>query len=376
MAEYELWLTDDAGRRLLIFDKEAYFSYTRAVRGYGTLNVGIPLEIISKQINPVFRQDRRVDVYRSPGVGFPQLREGSYLLRKFRIYEREDGIRMIEFFGRSPIDLLRRRSIYDPTKSSRTLPIDDMMKQIVRDTMPFSTAPAGESFPQGEFFVELNTSLGPTISYSFLNQNVLDILQNLDAASVARNILSASDRKIYFHVNEINNFPPGGFGYAFRTVADRRGSDRTLGTIFSVENGNLKLPDYSEDYLDEQNYFRVVCADQSIAIATDPIAAGQSRWALSIHSQISSSSDTATEGQETAYKLLHNRLGQKTIYATFLDSPGSQFTPRSLYRVDWDLGDLLPVTVFGKGIQVEVVIVYVSVNEKGEENVFGRNSVQ
>jgi hypothetical protein len=49
-------------------------------------------------------------------------------------------------------------------------------------------------------------------------------------------------------------------------------------------------------------------------------------------------------------------------------------TPRSLYGIDWDMGDLLKVNYAGKQFEIEVINVYVSVNENGEEKITGRNA--
>jgi hypothetical protein len=49
--------------------------------------------------------------------------------------------------------------------------------------------------------------------------------------------------------------------------------------------------------------------------------------------------------------------------------------PRSLYGLDWDLGDLLPVFFAEKYFTAEVVVVHVSVNEDGEESIVGMNTV-
>ena len=63
-----------------------------------------------------------------------------------------------------------------------------------------------------------------------------------------------------------------------------------------------------------------------------------------------------------------------SLDAVFLNSPGSSNTPRSLYGIDWDMGDLLPASYAGKQFEVEVVNVYVSVDDMGNETITGRNA--
>jgi hypothetical protein len=44
--------------------------------------------------------------------------------------------------------------------------------------------------------------------------------------------------------------------------------------------------------------------------------------------------------------------------------------------LDWDLGDILPVEYAGKSFDVEVVVVYVGLNDQGKENITGMNEVE
>ena len=66
---------------------------------------------------------------------------------------------------------------------------------------------------------------------------------------------------------------------------------------------------------------------------------------------------------------------REELYVTFLNTPGGLHQPRSLYGVDWDLGDLVRVTYAGIQMEAEIVIVYVSYDENGEEEITGRNDV-
>jgi len=55
--------------------------------------------------------------------------------------------------------------------------------------------------------------------------------------------------------------------------------------------------------------------------------------------------------------------------------PIAQNTPESLYGIQWDLGDLLPVWYADKWFAVEVEVVYVAMDENGAENITGRTEV-
>ena len=364
-AAYEFWLTDDAGRKMFLLEDFAFASYSRSTRGYGTILFGMPLDSYLPQAPIIFQPDWRIDVYRSPDYGVLKRRESSYLLRKFRIYDRVDGVRMIEFFGRSPIDLLRRQSIqYVADGATLTGKIDDLMKDLVTGAY----VPIANLYTPGEFSVESKVALGPTETITPYGKVLLDVITDLKNTSFGRNSVSTANRKIYFDVVE----GPGltnGFGYMFRTYADRRGMDRTKGVVFSAENGNLRQPEYYEDYLDE---ITACVVNSSVSVQNSDRYL--SRWNMITRWKSSVSTDASANAAEAAQILSEN--GKKiSLGAYFLSTPGSPNQPQSLYGVDWDLGDLLPVQYAGKNIQTDVEIVWVSVNEDGEENIVGSNRV-
>lgn len=367
-SKYEFWLTDDSGRRLGLLNNIAFISYSRSTHGYGTIQLGLPYNSYAPYYQLIFQPDWRIDVWRSPEYGFPLRREGSFLLRKYHIYDRKtDSMRMIEFYGRSPIDILRRWTVIDTTPAvySKTEAIDDMMKDIV--TEAFITTP--RVVPTGEFTVDGNVTLGPVISHTFQNQNVLDILKDLKAASFYLNKVASTNKKIYFDVVEGAILSNSGFGYEFRTYAGLRGVDRTNGITFSVENGNLQEPDYIADYLDEVTEIQV---GDVVSVASDDQYL--SRWNRILEYRGTNSTDV-DENTTTANQMLQDNGKKESFNVTILNTPGGERQPRSLYGIDWDLGDLLPVSYAGKNMNAEVQIVYVSLDETGKENIIGMNVI-
>lgn len=365
-ASYEYWFTDDAGRRITLLKDFAFVSFSRTTRGLGTILFGLPLDAYLPYVPIIFQPDQRIDVWRSPEYGIPMRREGSFFLRKYNVYDRaQDNLRMIEFYGRSPLDILRRWCVSATVAANNTKTdfLDDMMKAVVIDN--FITTP--NVAPVGEFSVDGDLGLGPTISQSFPGKNVRDVLTDLKATSFSLNATSSANRRIFFDVIE----GPGltnGFGYIFRTYADLRGIDRTQGIVFSPENGNLKAPSYYEDYLDQITIAQV---GATTVIGPDNLL---SRWNNILQYQNSSSADANVRTAQ-ANQMLTDGAKKLSLTAQFLSTPGSPNQPRSLYGVDWDLGDLLPVQYAGKNMTGEVEIVWVSVDEKGVENIVGSNQV-
>jgi len=421
MPEYEIWLTDDGGKRITLLDQAAFFSYSRAIAGLGTSQIGLPYREFKKQVNPPFAPDRRLEFWRSPLDGYPLRLEGTYLLREPKIYTREtDNIQIIEFFGRSPLDLLRRRWVIQAAGTShtaKTAAIDDMMKAIVREQMlyGFAVDQAGapdntRAYPAVEFRVQADLSLGPSISKRFADKNVLDILKELKDTSFQLHEDNSTDRKIYFDVvsrdlrgfeiyildeatgapmlaedgqyllDEQSGKSSDKIGFEFQTFADLRGLDRTDKLVFSVENSNLEAPFYIKSHFNESNSIIVRGSgrgeSRAAVVVDDDARVNSSRWNRCENLVSASYEVDDTELQTVGAAEL--KIGQpvEELYASFLNTPGSEDAPRSLYGIDWDLGDLVSVWYADQYFQCEIVIVYVGVDENGVETITGRNTIE
>lgn len=383
-ATYEFWLCDDSGKRICLLSNIDFASYSRSTSGYGTIQIGLPYQVFSKLVGSQFKPDWRIDVWRAPITGIISRREGSFLLRKPQIYQRtEDSMNIIELFGRSPLDLLRRQ--HYKGAADITDNIDDIMKTIVRaqfvnNLTAYSTTPlsvqGGVYTSLGEFAVDGDAGEGPTVTDNFYLKNVLDICQDLKKASIALNGASSTNKKIYFDVVEDNSIGlSGGFGYRFRTYPTLRGMDRTAGIQFSVENGNMDQPVYSEDYLDEWTSVFKYNNDQAWASQNAQSSEKNlSRWNY-IEKAETTSDDSAAVALNDVYATLRDGAAKISLNANFLNTPGSNNNPRSLYGVDWDLGDLLPCKFADRVINAEVAIVYVAVNDQGQETITGQTTV-
>jgi len=395
MADYELWLTDDSGSRLALlsdFKEPSFFSYTRAVAGLGTLNFGIPFKAFVKKFNPYFQPDWRVEVWRSREQGSALRSEDTFMLRKPYVYTRQDGMQIIQFYGRNGYDLLRRRSVIQRAGTSYTLmtaAADDMMKEIVRQEMLYGSAldedgtvDNSRAFPQYEFSVEADSSLGPSLTLGFAGKSVLDVLKELKSYTFQLNASNSSNKRIFFSVDatSLYNTAINAYsGYIFRTRADTYGIDRTQGIEFSEENENIQTPSYAEDHLGEVNAVIVngngTGSSQLIEKVEDTTRVNASRWNRCEKIISAPSQANATSMQNAGYLELDKGKPKISLPLTFLDSPGSPDTPRSLYGIDWDLGDLLRVNYAGKQFQAECTIVYVAVDEHGKETITGRNEI-
>lgn len=424
-SRYELWLCDDRGRRIALLNKTdegaAFFSYSRVVSGFGTIQVGLPYRQFKERVNPVFAPDRRIEVWRSPADDFPLRMEGIYLLREPKIYTREtDSMDIIEFFGRSPIDLLARRWIIQAAGTSytaKTDEIDDMMKAIVREQMLFGSAVDKDgaqtndrAYPEIEFSVQEDLALGTSISRRFADRNVLDVLKELkDTSFQLFEDDPLNNRRIYFDIvprdlrgfeiyildeetgepildedslpllDETSGSGKNAIGFQFQTFADLRGIDRRNKLLFSVPNSNLKGPFYSKSHFEEKNSIIVKGSGrgesrETVVVDDDP-RIHASRWnrCEAIFEANYEVDDTELDSVGAAQ--LKEGQPVEELFATFLNIPGSEDVPQSLYGIDWDLGDLVNVWYAEQLFDCEIVVVYVGVNENGVETITGRNTI-
>lgn len=398
MAAYEMWLTDDAGKRLALLTQEIepfFISYTRTVSGLGSLNFGVSYKNFINRFNPFFRPDWRVEIWRSSMTGFPMRREDVFMLRKPNVYTRNDDVQALEFFGRNGIDLLMRRWVIQKNGTSyatKTTFADDMMKAIVSQQMLYGSALDGNgavdntrAWPQNEFYVQPNASAGPSITLQFPDRKVFDVVKDIKDIALQYNRSSSSNRKIYFDVVPMDiaagDAPSGStLGWEFRTYADLRGTNRTTLREFSQENENLETPSYSKDHLDEITSVIVKGSgrgDSQIAISPvqDTNRTVSSRWNI-IEELVNASSQTGTTAlQDAARPVLYKGRPIEDMQLTLMNVPGSNSVPRSLYGLDWDLGDLVRVSYADKQFNAEIMIIYVAVDDKGKETITGRAEI-
>lgn len=417
-SSYEFWLLDDTGKRIVLLQNYSYFSYSRSLLGYGTFLMGIPYEDWKKQVYPTFQVDWRVDVWRAADEKTPMRREAMYLLRMQKIYTRVDGITMIAFTGRDLTDLLSRRFVMQAAGSLYTYksaPVDDMMKQIVREQMTYGlaadengTLDPSRAFPP-EFTVQEDLGLGPTVALAFADRNVMDVIRELKQASFQLNAISIANNRIFYDIvprdmdgipdyileeasgrpiaDEVSGYIESesggkafkGVGFQFQTFAILRGQDRTQEIEFSIANNNLKEPYFSDSSLEEVNAVTVKGygrGDSRVAVRVeDTERVNASRWNRMEGYKDGSQEPDQSRLADIGYPELYAGQHKEEFSAVFLNTPGGPDSPRSLYGVDWDLGDLVRASYAGKQFNLEIVIVYVAIDENGIETITGRNQV-
>lgn len=392
---YELWLTDDTGHRLGLLKNMAFMNYTRAVHQFGTLSFGLPFQPFAREYLPWFRPDWRVEVWRSAAYGIPMRREDVFLLRKPEVYTRQDNTQIIQFYGRNGRDLLNRRFVIQRAGTQwteKTDYADDLMKAIVREQMLYDSALDEDgasdntrAWPRNEFTVQGDVSLGPSRTLAFDGKRVLDVLKDINAYTLQAYKDDPDNKlRVFFDVvpqelNPEDNDSASTLGWQFVTRAGLYGADRTNELEFSLDNENIKTPSYAISHLDEVNSVFVLGngrgATQIIENVQDSSRVSASNWNRCEGVVSASSETTATGLQHAGTAELEKGKPVESLPLVFLNTTGSSTTPRSLYGLDWDLGDRLRVSYASKQFEAEVNLVFVSVDEDGVEEITGRNEV-
>lgn len=369
--KYQLWWTTDQGERIRQLDQFAFLNYTRVVNGIGTCNVGLPY----KKYGNIWREDYRLEVYRRPTLASDFRLENIFFMQEPVIRTRmEDNVTVLDLSGHDANTMLQRRIIKyysGSSQSSKSGPIDDVMKEIVDENMG-AAAYADDPdraipYNKGYFRVQGDTSNGATTSTSFAYDTVMETLKALGKESFI------NTPEIYFDIVPVSTTL-----FEFRTYANQRGQDRRFSAakstiLFSLERGNLEGPSYEYNTFNERNV--VYVGGQGEKEARDVVErentdrSTQSIWA---RREVFQGATQVDYGDTTTLNAigdstLGENLPQKKFVSNFLDAPGSR------YGIDWDFGDRVTASYAGLQFDVTLKQIQVTLEDTGKEKIFGRN---
>lgn len=367
--KYKIILADDRGKTLRHLDSWAYVNYSRVVNGVGTMRIGLPFA----KFGDLYRPDYQIQVWRAPKVGDKRRLENIFFLRKSTIRTRiGDGVTIQQLDGEDPNGLLDSRvekfKAGSP-QATKTGSIDDMMKNIVDDQMGAvafaDDSDRGKPFDEGFFSIQGDTSYGATITKSFSYRNVASILRDLAEMS------KTNTPKIFYDV-----VPLTPKLFEFQTFRNQRGPDQRFSSgqtafFFSLERGNLKGPILENDNFNEKSVIYAggqgTGAARVVEERENTTLSEASLWARREAFRDARGESTVAGVQAAGDEELGYRKPKLRFIADFLSIPGSQ------YGIDWDFGGQYTVDYAGRLIDIEMKIVYVSINEDGAESIFGRN---
>jgi hypothetical protein len=366
--KYQIWWTNDRGERIQRLDDFSFLNYSRIVSGVGTLNIGLPFA----RYGDIFRKDYRVEVWRSPELDEKRRLENIFYMQDGTIRTRkDDNVTVLDMTGHDPNGLLNRRVVRfraSLPQSTKTAPIDDMMKEIVAENFGSQVgvhAARGIPFDEGLFEIQADASLGAETTKSFAYRNVLDVLKEL------HNTSTIDTPRIYFSM-----VPATPTIIEFQTFQNQRGADRRFSAgqsafIFSLERGNIEAPQYERDSYDEKNFVYLggpgKGAKRKLKSRRDLALEEETLWGRREMFRDARQEKKTSGLHAIGYEELDAHAPKDRFVANLLDAPGSR------YGDDWDFGNLHTVSYAGRQFDIEIRVVYVTVKDDGSERIFGRN---
>lgn len=334
-------LSTPAGTALTLDLRYSTVEYSLVEGDVGALTVEGPL------VYPLgwFERDCQLKVRRSVYGGTPYLEGGAvWLLQAWSFIVAESGERLYRLTALHVNSLLARRIVdaaAGSAQASKTAAADDLIKAIVSEqfvsptdttrTMPITVGP--------------NLSAAPSISKAFAWRNTLEVIKDLCAAS--------AENGTYLGFEVV----PSGTSFQVVTYVNQRGLDRTADqrALFSLERRNLASGELTYDYT---------------GVATRAIAGGQGEGTLRAVQRASDSG--ASAASPYALTEVFRQAAQSTSSAQVLDEAEAELWARrgrvrfsgsaqqvagSLYGVDYQWGDVVPVSFLGQDIACRIATV-------------------
>lgn len=291
-----------------------------------------------------FAPDCQLRIKRSVYGGAPYL-EGNavWLLRSWAFSVAESGERSYSLTAMHVTSLLARRIVdyvSGSSESSQSGAADNLIKSIVDDNF---VNPTDATRDMAGLSVGPNLSAAPTIDKSFAWRNTLEVIHDLCAASAEAGMY------LGFEVQ------PSSSGFQVVTFTDQRGVDRSGDTsaLFSLERRNLASGTLTYDYSDQAT--RMIGggpgegSERIVQRASDTVAQGQSPYGLieAFH-QATQQGTTAGQVLDEAEGELWSRRGRVRF------SGAAQQVQGSLYGVNYQWGDIVPVSFLGTSIACRI----------------------
>jgi len=362
MSNYEIWLGDDQGTRLITLNNTSGFRLIKRLNRPGYFAIDLPLSFDRTLI----RRDARVEIWRKDFAGKLDL-EFLGLLRQFKYKTDRSGNTKITISGPDLNDLLNRRHVLYLTGSSEATAsakeADDLLKRIVDENMGGSATDADRDFTAtGELTIQGDLTAGPTITRTLSFKNVLDLCQDIAEASRQKGT------NLYFGI-----VPHTPKNWEFITRTGQWGQDRTIvgnQGVIGLEFGNLSDPQYEVDWNGEITNVTGLGQGEGAGRNTQEIE-DATRVKASRFNRIEAVKDARRESaaagiQDAAREVLESNRPRRRFRGRIVQ------TKAFVYGRDWGHGDKLSWTYLGEQGDAFVQLIDIRVNGKGEEKVSAR----
>jgi hypothetical protein len=359
----EIWLTTDAGLRIAQLDDYLWLDAGRVANAIGTLGMGLKPSFDTRLI----KLDRMIQVWLAPRDGALSLWR-AYFIRKWRFATAENGQESITIWGPDQNDLLRRRIVVGFSGSSyasKTDYADDMMKEVVSESISDTPTPAPEAGTRvwSNLSIAGDLSNGPSISKSFNFGRLLHPSGSGALPDIARAAREAGTEVFFDIVPAVVS--SSSITFQFRTYTGQPGQDVTGRVVFDQEHGNLKQPYLEIDYEDEVNYVYAggqgEREDRNIQQVYDATRYGLSQW-----NRCEAFADARDQGsdngvREKARALLEEGRPKRRFGGIPVDTKGTRFGK------DWDFGYKVRARYWAEEFDAIIRAVTVSLDDSGRK---------
>jgi hypothetical protein len=368
-------MCDPYGVRIELLDYVTEYQYALVTNAPGPFRIKMPAEFDRKKI----RLDNIIEIWRGHGPGTLKLDYCGFL-RGWRFYD-EAGVDCTDLYGLSTMELLNRRIVYanaGTVQASMTDYADDMIKEVVRDQLG-SDAAAGRNLTSvgGGFTIQNDVSGGATIVANFAYRNVLEVCQELAAASLQ----SSSATAVFFDiVPVVSSAVTGALAFELRTWTAQRGDDRSWDSSYPLyigaDWGNLEEGSIDFDTSNEYNWCLALGDGEGVDRQTAP---------AQYTNRVDASIWNLREGTQDGRGFVTSAYTSLSYCASlFLQDHrlkynfGGQLieTPYFRYGRDWRFGDR--ITVVYRDIQTDALIdkVLISSDYSGQETITAKINVE
>lgn len=356
---YEVWLCTDLGERLALLSPVA-FDYVMGVGEVGAFSVLMPgtfprsLLEVDRQVQ-FWRRHRGRNSLELDQVGF---------LRRWKYETDGRGLTTLKLSGPDIQELLYRRIIAyaaGTANAGTVTAVDDGMKDIFNVNFLAAATDGDRDISGNEVTVQNDLGDGGSITKSFSWRNVMDVLQELNAAS------RTAGTEVFFRLVWQGIDENDRLQLQFRTYTGQPGKDLTYpnsSIVFGLEFGNLVEPSLEYDHTNEINYVYAggqgEGADREIVEVSDLARIKKSAWNRREGFKDARNESTTAGVTAAGNAMLAEFRPRERFSGTIMDT---KFTP---YGSGWRLGDRLPVTYIGRQFDEILRKVAVKVSQDGE----------
>lgn len=352
---YQIWLKNQSGEVVAVFDNWLSFDYTKRTRTFGYY------ELVLSADDPrceLFEIDGQVEIWRRwPGGDWYLDFEGFH--RRHRWWMDDNDIERFSSIGQGYEQLLDRRLVIPEWPSEVDIYADEMtdvLREIVRRhcVMPTDTGREVSGLT-----VEDDDNTGLEILEELRHQKILKVLRAITETGGDFEVVGA-----------------GPATFEFKAYWPYRGLDKTLGNgarppvLFSAEFANLRLPSYEQNWLDAITWVLVGGKGEGVMRTfverTNSDTIGDTPWGR-IESFVDARSDEEEEVLELRGDIHLADHDRQIIF-----SGEAVQIPACYYGRDWELGDLVSGQYRGHTLALLIEEVNVRIPEEGQEEISGR----